>query len=126
MRCPPAHLLLGSDVLRSSIICADHGACDTHHTDLPRSGTVVHAGFDVTLSDDRVAEEYLRSLILYSLHSGPPKVLLAHHIKVDTMQDEMYFFSNAFFDWVRSDHRPDRSRIPYPPCGRPCFQLWHP
>jgi hypothetical protein len=59
--------------------------------------------------------------IIHSLHGGPLIVLLAQHIDLVTMPNELFIFYLATFDEVRRSYRPDAYRMLSPACGHPCL-----
>jgi hypothetical protein len=99
------------------------GACAPQPNDRTRSGAVVHAGFDVSLSEDPMTELFECKGLVNSLHSGPLMVLLAQDIDMITMPDEILIFSRASFDEVRRSHCHEVSSMLSPACDHPCLQI---
>jgi len=89
----------------------------TNH-DLTRSGAVVHAGFNVSLSEGPMTELFEWKGLVNSLHGGPLIVLLAQDIDMVTMSDEVFTFSHASFDEVCRSHCHEVSRM-LSPAWRP-------
>jgi hypothetical protein len=75
----------------------------------------------VSLSEDPMAELLECKGIVHSLHGGPLIVLLAQHIDLVTMPNELFIFYLATFDEVRRSYRPDAYRMLSPACGHPCL-----
>ena len=101
---------------RGQLQCLRH----TIH-DRTRSVAVVHAGFNVSLSEGPMAELLESKGLVNSLHGGPLMVLLAQDIDMITMPDEIFIFSGASFDEVRRSHCHEVSRMLLPACDHPCL-----